>query len=103
MGAAAGFLIVSITGALKSMGNLTMCERSTTPTGRNRSRSDERRPSRRLVAVTVSGLLGGMASNTSASNVALSASGATSRYIGYSAGALFVLSVSHRRSADCFR
>jgi NCS2 family nucleobase:cation symporter-2 len=43
-------------------------------------------------AVAVSGLLGGMASDTSASNVALSrASGATSRYIGFSAGGLFVL------------
>jgi len=39
----------------------------------------------------VSGLIGGMASDTSASNVGLSAaSGATSRYIGFAAGALFV-------------
>jgi len=43
------------------------------------------------VAVTVSGLIGGMASDTSSSNVALSsASGATSRVIGYAAGGLFV-------------
>jgi NCS2 family nucleobase:cation symporter-2 len=87
------FLIVSITGALKSMGNLTMCEKV--------NDADWKEPDldrigggllADSVAVTVSGLLGGMASDTSASNVALSsASGATSRYIGYAAGALFAL------------
>ena len=88
-----GFLIVSITGALKSMGNLTMCEKVNDADWKE---PDLGRMSGGLLAdslaVTVSGLLGGMASDTSASNVALSsASGATSRYIGYSAGALFVL------------
>ncbi|HEY8180594.1 MAG TPA: solute carrier family 23 protein [Thermoanaerobaculia bacterium] len=88
-----GFLIVSITGALKSMGNLTMCEKVNDADWKE---PDLDRMSGGLladsVAVTVSGLLGGMASDTSASNVALSsASGATSRYIGYSAGALFIL------------
>jgi NCS2 family nucleobase:cation symporter-2 len=87
------FLIVSITGALKSMGNLTMCEKV--------NDADWKAPDLNRIggglmadslAVTVSGLLGGMASDTSASNVALSsASGATSRYIGYAAGGLFVL------------
>jgi xanthine/uracil permease len=44
------------------------------------------------IAVTVSGLLGGVASDTSASNVSLSAaSGATSRWIGVAAGTLFIL------------
>jgi NCS2 family nucleobase:cation symporter-2 len=43
------------------------------------------------VSVAVSGLLGGVASDTSASNVALSsASGATSRVIAYMAGGLFI-------------
>ena len=42
--------------------------------------------------VTASGMLGGVASDTSASNVAFSsASGATSRRIGYVAGALFIV------------
>jgi len=42
--------------------------------------------------VTLSGVLGGVASDTSSSNVSLSsASGATSRYIGYAAGGLFIL------------
>jgi xanthine permease XanP len=44
------------------------------------------------LTVTLSGLLGGMASDTSASNVALSqASGATSRVLAYWAGGLFAL------------
>ena len=87
------FLIVSVTGALKSMGNLTMCEKV--------NDADWRAPDlgrigggllADSVSVTVSGLIGGMASDTSASNVALSsASGATSRYIGYAAGGLFVV------------
>jgi NCS2 family nucleobase:cation symporter-2 len=87
------FLIVSITGALKSMGNLTMCEKVNDAGWKE---PDLTRIGGGLMAdalaVTASGLLGGMASDTSASNVALSsASGATSRYIGFAAGALFLL------------
>jgi NCS2 family nucleobase:cation symporter-2 len=87
------FLIVSVTGALKSTGNLIMCEKVNDADWKV---PDMDRISGGLladsVAVTVSGLIGGMASDTSASNVALSsATGATSRYIGYAAGALFVL------------
>lgn len=87
------FLIVSITGALKSMGNLTMCEKVNDA---NWKEPDLDRVSGGLMAdslaVTMSGLLGGMASDTSASNVALSsATGATSRSIGYAAGGLFIL------------
>ncbi len=87
------FLIVSVTGALKSMGNLIMCEKV--------NDADWKAPDldrigggllADSVSVTVSGLIGGMASDTSASNVALSsASGATSRFIGYAAGGLFAL------------
>ena len=44
------------------------------------------------VAVTASGLFGGVASDTSASNVALSnATGITSRWLGFAAGGLFIL------------
>ena len=87
------FLIVSVTGALKSMGNLIMCEKVNDPDWKA---PDLTRIGGGLladsVAVTVSGLLGGMASDTSASNVALSrATGATSRYIGYAAGGLFAV------------
>ena len=87
------FVIVSITGALKSFGNLIMCEKVN---DEGWQAPDMRRISNGLVAdsfaVTASGLLGGMASDTSASNVALTkASGATSRRIAYVAGGLFIL------------
>lgn len=87
------FIIVSITGALKSFGNLIMCEKVNDEEWKE---PDMKRISNGLMAdsvcVAVSGLLGGVASDTSASNVALSrASGATSRRIGYMAGALFII------------
>ena len=87
------FVIVSITGALKSFGNLILCEKVNDADWRQ---PDMTRVSGGLVAdgicVTLSGLLGGMASDTSASNVSLSsASGATSRVIGFAAGGLFLL------------
>ena len=85
------FLIVSVTGALKSMGNLILCEKSNDAAWKE---PDMKRIGGGLMAdaacVTVSGLLGGMASDTSASNVSLSvATGATSRKIGFVAAALF--------------
>ena len=87
------FAIVSICGALKSFGNLVMCEKVNDDAW---TRPDIRRIGGGLVAdgiaVTLSGLLGGVASDTSASNVGLSgATGATSRWIGVAAGALFAL------------
>jgi xanthine permease XanP len=87
------FAIVSVTGALKSMGNLIMCEMVNDDEWRE---PDMRRIGDGLtadsIAVAVSGLLGGVASDTSASNVALSkASGATSRWIGFAAGGLFIV------------
>ncbi len=87
------FVIVSITGALKSVGNLIMCEKVNDeewtgpdmPRIANGLTADS-------ISVAVSGLLGGVASDTSASNVALSsASGATSRSIAYMAGGLFIV------------
>jgi len=87
------FLIASATGALKTMGNLTMAEKINDAGWKE---PDIKRIGGGLladsVAVTVSGLIGGMASDTSASNVALSsASGATSRVIAYVAGGLFIV------------
>ncbi len=87
------FAIVSITGALKTFGNLIMCEKVN---DEEWSRPDLKRVGSGLmadaIAVTASGLFGGVASDTSASNVALSsASGATSRRIGYAAGGLFIV------------
>jgi xanthine permease XanP len=87
------FAIVSITGALKSFGNLIMCEKINDDDWQE---PDMRRVGGGLladsIAVTISGLLGGMASDTSASNVALSrASGATSRWVGVAAGSIFII------------
>jgi xanthine permease XanP len=87
------FIIVSITGALKSFGNIIMCEKVNDDDWKE---PDINRVSSGLMAdaacVTISGLLGGMASDTSASNVAFSkASAATSRYIGFMAGILFII------------
>ena len=85
--------IVSICGALKSFGNLILCEKINDAEW---SRPDIRRIGDGLmadaIAVTASGVFGGVASDTSASNVALSnATGATSRWIGFAAGGLFIL------------
>ncbi|MHB8068540.1 MAG: uracil-xanthine permease family protein [Desulfobaccales bacterium] len=87
-----GFAIVSITGALKSFGNLIMAEKVNDAEWHE---PDMRRIGGGLLAdsvcVAASGLLGGVASDTSASNVGLSsASGATSRWIGFMAGGLFI-------------
>jgi xanthine permease XanP len=87
------FVIASICGALKSFGNLVLCEKVNDD---DWSEPDIPRVGRGLmadgIAVAACGLLGGMASDTSASNVSLSmASGATSRWIGYVAGALFIV------------
>ena len=87
------FIIVSICGALKSFGNLVLCEKANDS---NWKQPDVERIGNGLVAdgiaVVASGALGGVASDTSASNVALSiASGATSRSIAVTAGGLFCL------------
>jgi len=84
------FVIVSICGALKSFGNLIMCEKVNDDEWKE---PDIKRIGDGLVAdglcVTLSGVLRGVASDTSSSNVSLaSASGATSRYIGYAAGGI---------------
>jgi NCS2 family nucleobase:cation symporter-2 len=96
------FAIVSICGALKSFGNLILCEKVNDDQWKQ---PNIKRIGDGLMAdalcVTASGLLGGMASDTSASNVSLSsASGATSRWIGFAAGFLFaVLGFSPKLSA----
>jgi xanthine permease XanP len=87
------FAIVSICGALKSFGNLVTCEKVNDAAW---TQPDLHRIGDGLVAdgicVTLSGLLGGMATDTSASNVGLSGvTGATSRWIGVAAGVLFAL------------
>jgi len=96
------FAVVSICGALKSFGNLVICEKIN---DEEYTEPDLKRIGRGLLAdsvsVTLSGMLGGMATDTSASNVGLSnASGATSRWIGVTAGLLFaVLGLSPKLGA----
>ncbi|MDF3059332.1 MAG: Xanthine/uracil permease [Rariglobus sp.] len=87
------FAIVSICGALKSMGNLITCQKANDD---DWQQPDMKRVSKGIFAdslsVMLAGALGGMATDTSSSNVGLSqASGATSRVIGVVAGVMFVL------------
>lgn len=87
------FFIISICGALKSFGNLVLCEKVNDD---GWTAPDMPRIGNGLAAdglcVALSGLIGGLPSDTSASNVTFSASsGATARIIGYAAGGLFAL------------
>ena len=87
------FAIVSICGSLKSMGNLISAQKANDDDWRE---ADMKPISRGIFAdslsVIASGVLGGMATDTSSSNVGLSqASGATSRVIGFAAGGMFML------------
>lgn len=87
------FIIVSICGTLKSFGNLVLAEKVNDPHWTEPKMGDMQRG---LVADGValagSGLLGGMASDTSSSNVVLSGtSGATSRVIAFATGGIFIL------------
>lgn len=87
------FIIVSICGTLKSFGNLVLAEKVNNPDWKEVNIGDMQRG---LVADGIAlagaGLLGGMASDTSSTNVALTGtSGATSRVIAYATGAMFIL------------
>lgn len=87
------FIIVSIVGALKTFGNLSTAQKLNDADWKT---ADTKNISRGLLADSVSviaaGLLGGMATDSSSSNVGLSAAtGATSRYIAYATGILFAL------------
>jgi len=86
------FFIVSLCSSLKSIGNLITCqkindEKWTSPDMKNIGKglfADG-------LSVTIAGILGGSATDTSASNVGLSAAtSATSRSIGFYAGFIFV-------------
>ena len=96
------FVIISICGALKSYGNLVLCEKVNDD---GWTAPDMRRIGNGLTAdglcVALSGLIGGLPSDTSASNVTFSASsGATARVIGFAAGGLFAaLGLSPKLSA----
>lgn len=86
------FLIVSLCASLKSFGNLITCQRINDDDWRE---ADVKNVGKGLLAdaasVFAGGLLGGMAVDTSASNVGLSAAtGATSRWIAFAAGVIFM-------------
>lgn len=87
------FIIFAICGTLKSFGNLVLAEKINNPEWTQPNMRDMQRGLiANGVALAGSGLLGGMASDTSSSNVVLSAtSGATSRVIAYVTGAMFIL------------
>ncbi len=86
------FLIVSLCGSLKSFGNLITAQKINTEGWKE---PDMKNVENGLFAdslsVISSGVLGGMATDTSASNVGMSlATGATSRMIAFAAGILFI-------------
>jgi xanthine permease XanP len=86
------FIVVSLCQSLKSFGNLTTCQKINDEHWRG---PDMKNIGKGLFAdglsVALGGLLGGMATDTSASNVGLSAAtSATSRRIGFYAGAIFI-------------
>jgi xanthine permease XanP len=86
------FMVVSLCQSLKSFGNLITCQKIN---DEKWSSPDMNNIGKGLLAsglsVTMAGLFGGMATDTSASNVGLSAAtSATSRTIGYYAGFIFV-------------
>jgi xanthine permease XanP len=86
------FLIVSLCASLKSFGNLITCQKINDDDWRE---ADVKSVGKGLLADAVSvfagGFLGGAAVDTSASNVGLSAAtGATSRWIAFAAGGIFM-------------
>jgi NCS2 family nucleobase:cation symporter-2 len=89
------FVIVSICGALKSFGNLVMCEKVNDDQW---TKPDTKRIGGGLmadgIAVTVSGVLGGLATDTSSSNVSFSvAAGALFIVLGFSPKLSALLSI----------
>jgi len=87
------FLIVSLCASLKSLGNLITCQSINDADWRQ---ADMKNVGKGLfadsIAVFSSGALGGVAVDTSSSNIGLSAaSGVTSRWVGLVAGSLFIV------------
>ena len=86
------FLVVSLCASLKTFGNLITCQ---SINDEDWKEPDVRRIGNGLLADSISvftgGLLGGVAADTSASNVGLSAAtGITSRWVAFAAGGIFI-------------
>ncbi len=87
------FMIVTLCGSLKSIGNITTCQKINDD---NWKEPDMKNIGKGLFAEAIgifsAGLLGGTATDTSSSNIGLSAAtGATSRIIGICAGIIYIL------------
>ncbi|MFA6584507.1 MAG: solute carrier family 23 protein [Elusimicrobiaceae bacterium] len=87
------FMIATLSSALKTMGDLTTCQKINDADWR---RMDMKSISRGLLACgtgnVISGLLGALGQSVSSSNIGLSiATGATSRRIAYTTGAILIL------------
>jgi NCS2 family nucleobase:cation symporter-2 len=87
------FVVAAFSSALKTMGDLTTCQKINDADWR---RTDMRSISRGMLACAAgniaSGLLGALGQSVSSSNIGLSiATGATSRRIGYAAGGILML------------
>jgi NCS2 family nucleobase:cation symporter-2 len=87
------FLVAALSSALKTMGDLTTCQKINDADWR---RIEMRSISRGMLACAAgnitSGLLGALGQSVSSSNIGLSiATGATSRRIGYAAGGILML------------
>jgi xanthine permease XanP len=86
------FIVVSLCASLKTFGNLITCQSINDDQWRE---PDMKSVGNGLLADAISvfagGLLGGVAADTLASNVGLSAAtGVTSRWVGFSAGSIFI-------------
>ncbi|MFM7067533.1 MAG: solute carrier family 23 protein, partial [Gammaproteobacteria bacterium] len=87
------FIVAALASTLKSVGDLTVCQRANDPAWQRIDMGSASRGATALGLTTlISGAIGTMGHSASSSNVGLSvASGATSRYIGYSLGVLLLL------------
>jgi NCS2 family nucleobase:cation symporter-2 len=87
------FLIAALTSSLKAVGDLTLCQKiNDLDWKRPEMKSIGRGLLADAIGVIGAGLLGGVGTSTSSSNVGLSlATGATSRWIAVSAGLIFIL------------
>lgn len=98
------FLVATLSSALKTMGDLTICQKINDADWK---RPDMRSISRGILACAfgnlVSGLAGGLGQSVSSSNVGLSiATGATSRKIAYAIGILLILAAFFPKLASIF-
>lgn len=88
----APFLIAAVSSLVKAVGDLTTCQKINDADWHGPDMGTLRRGVLAdALAVVGAGLLGGMPQSTSSSNVGLSlANGVTSRYVGFSAGLIFI-------------